>query len=106
MSLSFSLKNTVGVVKKRWKPWHVWVLGALAALLILQVYFIRELLAALILFTVLFLVVAVFTAIAYAIGRAGEAGFAYAEPTARRGLEAAEDLSRKTFRRPRSVPAP
>jgi hypothetical protein len=106
MSLSFSLKNTVDIVKAHWKPWHVWVLGSLAALLILQVYFVRELLAALILFTVLFLIVALFTAVAYAIGRAGEAGFAFAEPTARRGLEAAEDLSRKTFRRPRSAPAP
>jgi hypothetical protein len=90
----------------RWKPWHKWAAGIFAALLFVQVYFVRELLAALLLFTVVFSIIAVIIAVIYMISRAGEAGFAFAEPAARRGFEFAEELSRKTFHRPRSAPVP
>jgi hypothetical protein len=106
MSEFSSDENVITSQTARWKPWHKWVAGVVAALLIVQIYFVRELLAALILFTVLFLVVAIIVGIGYAIGRAGEAGFTFAEPAARRGMEMAEDLSRRTFRRPRSAPVP
>jgi hypothetical protein len=99
--------EVVGVSgKARWKPWHKWAGGILAALLVLQVYFVRELLAALLIFTVFFLVFAVIAGVVYAIGKAGEVGITFAEPAARRSMEVAEELSKRTFRRPRSAPAP
>lgn len=101
-----SLEQIPNTGTARWKPWYKWVVGLLAAFLIVQIYYVRELLAALLLFTVLFLVVAIIVAVAYAIGLAGEAGFTYAEPAARHGLEVAEEISRKTFHRPRSAPVP
>jgi cytosine/uracil/thiamine/allantoin permease len=77
-----------------------------AAFLVLQIYFVRELLAALILFTFIFVIVAFFALAIYVIGKAGEVGLAFTEPAARRGLEVAEELSKKTFHRPRSAPVP
>ena len=105
-SQQYSIDQAARTGTTRWKPWHKLVAGSLAALVIVQIYFVRELLAALVLFTVLFLIVAIVVAVAYVVGLAGEVGITYAEPAARHGLEIAEELSRKTFRRPRSVPAP
>jgi hypothetical protein len=82
----------------------IWL--AVAAFLIFQVYYVREMLAVLVIFAGLFFVVAVIGAIVYAIGRAGESTITAAEPMARRGMELAEEVSKKTFRRPRSAPVP
>ena len=91
----------------RSKAWRKWIWLAVAAfLLIFQVYYVREMLAVLVIFTGLFFVVAIIAAIVYAIGRAGESTITAAEPMARRGVELAEEVSKKTFRRPRSAPVP
>ena len=90
----------------RGKPWTKWFWLAGAAFLIFQIYYVREMLAVLVLFAGLFIVLAIIAGIVYAVGRAGESTITAAEPVARRGLELAEEVSRKTFRRPRSEPAP
>jgi len=88
------------------KSWRKWIWLAVAAFLIFQVYYIREMLAILVIFAGLFFVVAVIAGIVYAVGRAGESTITAAEPVARRGIELAEEVSKKTFRRPRSAPVP
>jgi hypothetical protein len=77
-----------------------------AVLVVWQFYYFRELAAALLIFTVLFLMFAVIAGAIYLIGRASQRGFSIAEPAARRGLVLAEAISRKTFHRQRSVPVP
>ena len=82
------------------------------AILILQVYFVRELLAAELLFGIGFAVLLLIGVIAYAVGRAGERGLTWAESrtrvlahATRRGLGALEEISRRPFRHPRSESA-
>jgi hypothetical protein len=99
--------QAVPVVRKTgiavWKK-----LAAIAALafVVSQFYYFRELAAALLIFTILFLMFAAIVGVIYLIGRASQKGFSIAEPAARRGLILAEEVSRKTFHRPRSVPVP
>jgi hypothetical protein len=90
----------------RRRSWKKWLLLPAAAFLIFQFYYVQEMLAILVLFAGLFVVVAMIAGIMYAVGRAGETTITAAEPVARRGMEFAEEVSRKTFRRPRSAPAP
>jgi len=71
-----------------------------------QFYYFRELAAALLIFTIIFLMFAAIAGAIYLIGRVGQKGISIAEPAARRGLVMAEVFSRKTFHRPRSVPVP
>lgn len=82
--------------------------AAVAAILfgVGQFYYFRELAAALLIFTILFLMLAAVAGMIYLIGRAGQKGISIAEPAARRGLVLAEAFSRKTFHRQRSVPVP
>jgi hypothetical protein len=90
----------------RGASWRKLLWLALPAFLIFQFYYVREILAVLVLFAGLFFLVAIVAGIVYAIGRAGESTITAAEPVARRGYELAEEVSKKTFRRPRSAPAP
>jgi hypothetical protein len=76
------------------------------AFLVFQFYYFQEMLAVLVIFAGLFIVFAIIAGIVYAVGRAGESTITAAEPVARRGMELAEEVSKKTFRRPRSAPAP
>jgi hypothetical protein len=91
---------------KRADPWRKWLWAFLIAVLILQTYYVREMLAALALFTVLFVIGAIFAGVVYLLGRAGETTISLAEPVARRGLTMAEEFSKRASRRPRSAPAP
>ena len=87
-------------------------LSLLAVLFIFQLYFVRELLAAEILFAMgfgaLFLLISLF----YVIGAISERGFDWTEAgvrvianSARRGYATLEEISRKPFRHPRSESA-
>jgi len=85
---------------------------AIAAAFIFQMYFVRELLAAELLFGAAFAVLFVIGFVIYLLGRAGERGFSWAESraralaiSARRGLSALDEISRRTFRHPRSESA-
>jgi len=88
----------------------MWV--GLAAFVALQIYFVQEMLAALMLFTGVFAVIAIVALILYLVDRAGQWSIGWAGQRARpafqlarRGLALAEDLSKKPFRRPRSETA-
>jgi hypothetical protein len=68
-------------------------------------YFVRELLAALALFTVVFILGAVVALGFYLIDRASRWGLGLAEQQTKRALAAAEEISKKQLHRPRSEPA-
>ena len=89
-----------------------WMWVFLAALVALQLYFVRELLAALFLFTLGFALLAGLALVFFLVDQARQLSLAWVEPRtrvvaglARRGLVLLEDLSKKPFRRPRSEPA-
>jgi hypothetical protein len=85
---------------------------AILAVAILQAYFVRELLAAELLFGLVFAVLLALGALAYFLGALGERGLDLAEAgirlasgPARKGYLAVEEFSRKPFRRLRSESA-
>lgn len=82
-----------------------WLWIALVAFVALQIYFVRELLAALLLFTGVFVVCALIALVFYLVDRASRWGLGLAEHQAKRALVAAEEISKKQLRRPRSEPA-
>jgi cytosine/uracil/thiamine/allantoin permease len=89
-----------------------WMWAGLAAFVALQIYFVQEMLAALMLFTGVFIIFAIVALVIYLVDRAGQWSIGWAGERARpamqlarRGLTLAEDLSRKQFRRPRSETA-
>src|SRR5579864_413176 len=84
--------------------WKTLAVIVALAVVVWQFYYFRELAAALLIFTILFLIFAAIAGAIYLIGRAGRRGIAIAEPAARRGLVYAEVFSKKTFHRPRSAP--
>ena len=79
-----------------------WMLLGLAAFVALQIYFVQEMLVALVLFTGVFVLLAVAALALYLIDRAGQWGLVWAGRQARRGLSVAEEISKKQPRRPRS----
>src|ERR1700688_4345904 len=89
-----------------------WMWVGLVAFVGLQVYFVQEMLAALMLFTGLFVILAIAALVLYLVDRAGQWGLGWAgqhgrpvAQLARRGWAAAEDFSKKPFHRPRSETA-
>ncbi|HJY86705.1 MAG TPA: hypothetical protein VKE24_07690 [Candidatus Acidoferrales bacterium] len=103
------MEAVVRVNKDRLRKW-LWVV--LAASIAFQLYFVRELLAALFLFTLAFAVLAGLVAVFYLVDQAGQLSLAWVEPRARqvmprlreRALGLLEELSKKPFRRLRSQP--
>ena len=88
------------------------LLSILGVLIILQVYFVRELIAAELLFALGFAVLMVVGGIIYLVGALGEraldwmaAGVQVTATAARRGYAGLDELSRKPFRHPRSESA-
>jgi len=105
------IRSFIGAVAERAKL-RKGLLLALAVLFVLQAYFVRELLAAELLFGLVFAVLFALGVLAYLIGAIGERGLDVAETgvrvaadSARRGYAALEELSRKPFRSPRSESA-
>jgi hypothetical protein len=82
-----------------------WLWIAMGAFVALQIYFVRELLAALMLFTGVFVICATVALVFYLIDRASRWGLSLAGHQAKRALLAAEEISKKQLRRPRSEPA-
>jgi hypothetical protein len=87
-------------------PWRKWLWVFLGAILVGQLYYVREMLAALVLFAILFAICGTVAGVIYVLGRAGESTISAAEPLARKSFAYAEEISRKAFRRPHSAPAP
>lgn len=103
---------TLPEVKANAKKARKWLWIGLAAFAALQVYLVRELVAALVLFSVIFAVVAVAALIIYLFDRAGQRTIEWAEPqtaraavAARKALQRAEELSKKQLHRQRSETA-
>ena len=91
------------------RKWMWWFLAAVAAL---QLYFVRELLAAFALFALGFAMLAVVVSGLYLMQKAWETGLARVGDSshpvvnaARRGLASVEDFAKRPLRRPRSEPA-
>ena len=82
-----------------------WLWFALGALVALQIYYVQEMLAALMLFTGIFIVCAIVALVLYLVDRASRWGLDVAEHQAKRALTVAEEISKKQLRRPRSEPA-
>jgi hypothetical protein len=87
-------------------------LSIFAVFFILQIYFVRELLAAELLFGMGFAVLFLLGLTIYAVGAIGERGLGVAEVgvrvisnSARRGYSSLEEISRKSFRNPGSESA-
>jgi hypothetical protein len=88
------------------------MISVLAILFVLQLYFVRELVAAELLFGLAFGALLALGAIIYLAGALGERGLAFAEvgirvisETARRGYNGLEYFSRKSLRQARSESA-
>jgi uncharacterized membrane protein HdeD (DUF308 family) len=91
--------------EKAWK----WLSVALGALVALQLYFVRQLLAAYFLFAIVFAVLLVFAAIFFILEEVGERSFVWAEAhavgllsLARRRFAHPEGFGKKSFRGPNS----
>jgi hypothetical protein len=87
------------------KKVRTWMWLGLAAIIALQIYFVQEMLAALILFTGVFIIFAFTALVLYLIDRAGQWGLGWAGHQAKRAVTAAEEISKKQLRRPRSETA-
>jgi hypothetical protein len=90
-----------------------WTWIGLAAFVALQMYFVQEMLAALVLFTIAFAVSAIIVLVLYVVDRAGQWSLGWAGQHSgpaielvRRGFAMVEDPSKKSFRRPRSESVP
>ena len=88
------------------------LLSILGIFFVLQVYFVRELLAAELLFVMGFAVLMVLGGIIYLVGAIGERGLdwmttgvTFSAAIARRSYAGLDELSRKPFRHPRSESA-
>ncbi len=111
-----SLWDQIGAVSSRLfqnKQFRKLFFAALAVLFILQLYFVREMLAAEVLFGVAFAIVLLLCAMFYVVGAVGERGLDLAEAgvrvaarSARWSLSALEGFSRKQFRHRHSQSAP
>jgi uncharacterized membrane protein len=103
---------TLPEVKASTKKAHKWLWIGLAAFAALQVYLVQELVAAMVLFSVMFVVVALAALVIYLFDRAGQRTLQWAEPqtlraahAARKALARAEELSKKQLHRQRSETA-
>ena len=81
-----------------------WLWVAVVAFVALQIYFVQEMVAALVLFTGVFVLCALVALALYLVDVAGRWGLGVAEQQAKRAMVAAEELSKKQLRRPRSEP--
>jgi uncharacterized membrane protein YqjE len=89
-----------------------WMWVGLGTFVALQIYFVQEMLAALMLFTGVFVILATIALVLYLVDRAGRWSISWAGQHAqlafqmvRRGWTLAEEVSKKPFRRPRSETA-
>lgn len=96
-------------IKDSNRKWMWWFLGVVLAL---QLYFVRELLAAFALFVVGFVVIALAVMSLYMLQKVWEAGVQRLADSqhpvvdmARRGVNAVEDMARRPLRRPGSAAA-
>ena len=108
---------TFPAVTARTKKARKWLWISLAALAAAQIYFVRELLAAMIIFSAVFVLGAVAALVIYLVDRASQKTVQWAEPqtaraaqaaahAARNAMSQAEEFSKRQLRRQRSETAP
>ncbi len=104
-----NVKGFVASIEPKTRKRIIW---AVSILVILQLYFVRELIAAELIFVALFAALFVFVGLCYLVGTVGVHGLDWAEAgarvvatIARRGYSAIEELSKKPFRHPHSESA-
>jgi hypothetical protein len=112
--MKMGLGNLKSLIRKaaansRVRSTMFWILGVL---FVLQLYFVRELLAAELLFGMAFAALLALGGLFYVLGAIGERGFDWTEAgvrtlavSARRGFVTLEEISRKAMRPPRSESA-
>lgn len=89
-----------------------WMWFGLAALAAAQLYYVQEMLAALLLFAILFAAAAMVALILYLVDRAGESALEWAEPRVAHAAKSVrispllEEASKRLHHRPRSQTAP
>jgi hypothetical protein len=95
------------------RQFRKWFFSALAVLFVLQLYFVREMLAAEVLFGLVFAVALLLFGAFYIVGAVGERGLDLAEAgiraaarSARWTFSAVEDISKRQFRHRHSQSAP
>jgi hypothetical protein len=95
------------------KQFRKWLIALLTVFFVLQLYFVREMLAAEVLFGMGFAVLLVLCGIFYLVGAVGERGLDLAEAgirvaarSARWSFNTIEDFSKKQFRHRHSESAP
>lgn len=105
------MKSHLGAVAEKAKV-RKGMLSIVAVLFIFQLYFVRELAAAELLFGLAFAALLALGGLAYLVGLVGERGLDLTESgirvlaeSARRGYTNLEEISRKPFRHPRSESA-
>jgi hypothetical protein len=88
------------------------LVSVVAIFFIFQLYFVRELIAAELIFGLLFLVILAVVGVSYVLGAIGERGLEWTEVgvraiagSAKRGYVALEEVSKRPFRHPRSESA-
>lgn len=81
-----------------------WLWFALAGFIALQIYFVQELIAALMLFTGLFVLCGLIALVLFLIDRVSRWGIGLAGQQAKKALTAAEEIRKKQLRHPRSEP--
>jgi hypothetical protein len=91
---------------------HKWLGWVVAAVLAVQLYFVREMVAAEVLFAIVFVALALVFAVFYGLSAFGIRVLGVAEsfvtasaPLVRRGFRQVEEFSRRPFRHPRSASA-
>ena len=104
---------TFPAVSPKTKKARKWLWIGLAAFAAVQIYFVQELLAAMIIFSVIFVIGTVAALVIYVVDRAGQKTVKWAEPqtaraaqAARKAIIRAEELSKKQLHRQRSQTAP
>ena len=100
---------TLPEVKANTRKARKWLWIGLAAFAALQIYLVQELLAAMVLFSIFFVIVAVAALAIYLFDRAGQRTMDWAEPqtvkaahAARKAIDRAEEFSKKQLHRQRS----
>jgi hypothetical protein len=103
------LSEYLGSIQPRTRKRIVWTI---VILFVLQLYFVRELIAAELLFGALFVALFVIVSVCYLIGTVWENGLSWAEmgarvvvSFARRGYSMIEEFSKRPFRHPHSESA-
>ena len=101
-AVSESAQDGAGPQADKARKW-MWML--LAALVAMQMYFVQELLAALVLFTFGFLVLVGAVVAVIGLRKVSGRGLAWSQRIRVVAMAIGEDVSRKLLRRPRSEPA-